>query len=222
MEITWHGESCFRLTERGLITVVSDPYAEDSGKKVAEMPKIRADVITLTRKENVNNNVAGVSGTQRGEPRVISGAGEYELGGVFITGVTMKPEKKKTADSETKPIGGHKCTVYSFNYDGLNVAHLGALSFVPTQQQIDALETVHVLMVPIGGGESLTPSQAAEVVSLIEPNVVIPMQYHPNTDTLGKFLKEMGLSECKAQETLKVTNSGLPEGTQVVVLEPKF
>ncbi|BCX05129.1 MAG: Zn-dependent hydrolase [Candidatus Roseilinea sp.] len=210
MEITWYGQSCFRMTERATLAVVTDPYSAGAG---LEPPKLKADVVTISRDHPRHNNINAVIGAQRGDVRKITGPGEYEMGGVFITGVAMRPEKKG-AD--------HKCTVYAFNFDGLSVAHLGGLSFVPTQSQIDALETVDVLLVPVSGDDELNPAQAAEVISMIEPSIVVPMGYGPkNKDSLNKFLKEMGLTNPQTQDVLKVTRSSLPEDTQVVLLEMK-
>jgi L-ascorbate metabolism protein UlaG (beta-lactamase superfamily) len=214
MEITWYGQSCFRMTERATLAVVTDPFDSSVGQ---EPPRLKADVITISRDDPAHNNTAAVIGAQRGDVRVIRGPGEYELGGVFITGVAMKLEKKPA-----KGESDQKCTVYAFNFDGLSVAHLGGLSFVPTQSQIDALETVDVLLLPIGGDDELNASQASEVISMIEPSIVVPMGYGPKgKDSLNKFLKEMGLSGAKTQESLKVTKSGLPEDTQVLPLDIK-
>ncbi|MCX6019655.1 MAG: MBL fold metallo-hydrolase [Chloroflexi bacterium] len=209
MEITWYGRACFRMTERGTLTVVTDPF---SG---SEAPSgLKADVITISRDHLDANNVAAVSGAARGDVRQIVGPGEYEMGGVFITGIAMKPEKGKE---------GNKCTVYAFNFDGMTVAHLGGLAFVPSQQQIDALETVDILLLPIGGEDELSPTQASEVISMIEPSIVIPMGYggRGGKDTLGKFLKEMGLTVAKTSESLKVTRRDMPEDTQVILLDMK-
>jgi L-ascorbate metabolism protein UlaG (beta-lactamase superfamily) len=215
MEITWHGRCCFRLTDRGLLTVVTDPYEPDADEELA---KLKADVITVSRDDPGYNHVAAVVGAQRGDVRIVRGPGEYEMGGVFVTGVAMRPDKKYSGDAP-------RVTVYSFYYDGLNVVHLGGLPFVPTQAQIDALDTVDVLLLPVGGSDSLNASQAAELVSLIEPSIVVPMHYKPSgaakPDGVGKFLKEMGLSDAKPQEALKVSKSSLPEDTQVVLLEVK-
>ena len=114
--------------------------------------------------------------------------------------------------------------MYVFDYDGITVAHLGDLQDVPTQSEVEALGTVNVLLVPVGGGSGLNAAKAAEVVSLIEPNLVIPMHYSTadtklKLDSLGKFLKEMGLGKLDAQPSLKVTRSGLPDETKVVVLD---
>ena len=216
MEITWHGQYCFRMTERGTLTVVTDPFDASTGQ---EPPKLRADVVTISRDDAGHNNITAVIGAQRGDVRIVRGPGEYEMGGVFITGVAMKADAKKGTDARSG-------TVYCFNFEGVTVAHIGGLNFVPSQAQIESLETVDVLLVPVGGGDGLNSAQASEIVSLIEPSIVVPMNYKTGNDPrkldgVNKFLKEMGLSEAKTQESLKVTKSSLPEDTQVILLEVK-
>ena len=127
MEITWHGQFCVRMTERGTLAVVADPFSGDGA------PRLKADVITISRDTPEHNNIAAVVGAQRGDVRTVRGPGEYEMGGVFITGVAMRPDKKNADPA-------HKSTVYVFNFDGVSVAHMGGLTFVPTQAQIDALD----------------------------------------------------------------------------------
>ena len=214
MEITWYGKSCFRLTERSMLTVVADPHA---GKDL----KLKADVITISNDATDHSNLSAVAGTQRGDVRVIRSPGEYEMGGVFVTGVAMKAGQKAQKDDEKKVDAPARSVVYSFNYEGINVAHLGGLTFVPTQAQVDALETVDVLLVPIGGDQGLTAVQASEIISMIEPSIVIPMNFDSSGESLTKFLKEMGLSTAKSQDMLKVTKGSLPEDTQVMLLEIK-
>jgi L-ascorbate metabolism protein UlaG (beta-lactamase superfamily) len=211
MEITWYGHSCFRLTERGLATVVTDPY--DASIIGYEPLKLRADIVTVSHEAPGHSFISAV----KGGPHIINGAGEYEIGSVFITGVQTDSNGKKAADRPRN-------TLYVFDYDGLNIAHLGDLRGVPTQAQIEALGNVHVALVPVGGGQALNAAKAAEVVSLIEPNIVIPMHYATSAvkiqlEELNKFLKEMGLNTHEAQPSLKVTKSSLPDETHVIVLE---
>ena len=211
MEITWYGHSCFRLTERGMASVVTDPF--DSSAIGYDPLKLRADIVTISHDATGHNNISAVKGISH----VIDGPGEFEIGGVFITGVQTDTNSKKSSD---KP----RNTLYVFEYDGLNVAHLGDLRQVPTQTEIEALGNVHIALVPVGGGQALNAAKAAEVVSLIEPNIVIPMHYATKAakiqlEPLGKFLKEMGLTSHDTQPTLKITRSGLPDETHVIVLD---
>jgi L-ascorbate metabolism protein UlaG (beta-lactamase superfamily) len=80
------------------------------------------------------------------------------------------------------------------------------------------------VLVPVGGGSGLNAAKAAEIVSLLEPNIVIPMHYStPATkeplDRLDKFLKEMGMHEAETVQSLKVTKTTLPDETKLVVLD---
>lgn len=213
MEITWYGHSCFRLTERGMATVVMDPF---DSKAVGYFPlRLKADIVTVSHDAPGHNYTEAVKGVSR----VIRGPGEFEIGGVFITGV-----QTDGAASGKKNKQQVRNTLYVLDYDGLTVAHLGDLRQVPSQTEIEALGTINVALVPVGGGGGLNAAKAAEVISLLEPNIVIPMHYAtPDArlplDSLNKFLKEMGLGKPETQANLKVTRSSLPEETHVVVLD---
>ena len=212
MEITWYGQTCFRLSERGLATVVTDPYPPDVG---LTLPRPRANVVTTSRDDPQCCYTSGV----RGPFKFLDGPGEYEIGGVFVTGITT------FADSEQGALRGLN-TVFTFNFSGLTVCHLGRLGHVPTQSQVENLGTVGILLVPVGGDGSLTSARASEVISLFEPSLVIPMYYKirglkVSLGTLRRFLREMGMEKVNSQDVLKVSRASLSEETQVVVLKPK-
>ncbi len=211
MEIVWYGLSCFRLTERGLATVVTDPYEPTLGLPTL---KLKADIVTVSHDAPGHNYLKAV----KGERRAITGPGEYEIGGVFVTGIRMEPRDSKKNGSKSN-------TLYVFDFEGLAVAHLGDLAYVPTQSQIEDLGAVDIALVPVGGGGALGASEAAEVVSLIEPSIVVPMYYKTGKEDLkltpvARFLSEMGISKAEAVPVLKATKSGMPDETQVVVLTP--
>jgi L-ascorbate metabolism protein UlaG (beta-lactamase superfamily) len=210
MEISWYGLSCFRLTERGLATVVTDPY--DSRVAGFNPLKLRGDIVTISHEAPGHNCVSAVKGASH----VLNTPGEFEIGGVFITGVQTNDHKR----SEEEP----RNTLYVFEYDGVTIAHLGDLRHVPTQTEVEALGTVHIALVPVGGGGGLNAAKAAEVVSLLEPGYVIPMHFETpacliKLAPLSKFLKEMGLGNLEPQPSLKVTRSTVPEDTKVILLE---
>lgn len=208
MEITWYGLSCFRLSERGYASVVTDPFDASVG---LAPPRLRADVVTISHEAAGHNNSKAVSGVQH----VLTGPGEYEIGGVFITGISTP-----SADNVRN-------VIYLYNFANLTVAHFGDVASVPSQSQIEALGTVNVLLVPVGGGSSLNAVQAAELVSLVEPNYVVPMHFATPGVTLpledaARFLKEMGAAESETDNTLRVTAGSLPEETVTVLLAPRL
>jgi L-ascorbate metabolism protein UlaG (beta-lactamase superfamily) len=213
MEITWHGNSCFRINERGMASVVTDPY--DPEVVGLDLGKLRAEVVTISCDHPAHNNTKAI----RGSAFEITGPGEYELGGVFITGVLINGSRKKKSDDGTRN------TVYVIDYNGLTVAHLGELNSVPSQTEVEGLGEVHIALVPVGGETSLNAAKAAEVISLLEPSIVIPMHYKMGNsllklDPLSKFLKEMGLTEVETEESFKISSiNTLPEETRVVVLD---
>jgi L-ascorbate metabolism protein UlaG (beta-lactamase superfamily) len=115
--------------------------------------------------------------------------------------------------------------VYVFDYNTLTVAHLGDLDHVPSQAMIDALGPVDVALVPVGGGAGLSSGQAAEVISLLEPSIVVPMHYQTpdlrgiELEPVDRFLREMGINTIETQSVLRVAAGALPEQTQVVLLD---
>jgi L-ascorbate metabolism protein UlaG (beta-lactamase superfamily) len=210
VEITWYGLSCFRLAERGLASVIADPFNPSLG--LPEV-KLRGDIVTVSADTPAHNHVKAV----KGKRRVIQRPGEYEIGGVFIIGILMTPKDGKKKKTQANML-------YVFDFDRLTVAHLGNLSYVPSQAEIENLGEVDIALVPVGGGGALTPSQAAEVISLIEPSIVVPMHYKtvqegPKLGTVGRFLSEMGTAKLNPLPSLKIRKGGLSSETQIVVLE---
>jgi L-ascorbate metabolism protein UlaG (beta-lactamase superfamily) len=213
LEIIWYGHSCFRFTERGMASVVTDPFDSD---EIGYTPlKLKADIVTSSCDLPGHSQLSAV----KGSPFEIVGPGEYEIGEVFITGVQTNGKKKDSNEVRN--------TLYLIDYNGLTIAHLGNMNHVPSQTEIEALGSVNVALVPVGGGSGLNASKASEIISLLEPNIVIPMHYKTpecksKLDTLDKFLKEMGLSDVVPEASLKIDNpKALPEDTKVVVLIPK-
>jgi L-ascorbate metabolism protein UlaG (beta-lactamase superfamily) len=208
MDITWYGHSCFRLTERSIATVVTDPFDSDA---IGYNPlKLRGDVVTISHDSPAHNFIDAV----RKPEHVLTGPGEYEIGGVFITAVPTHSRKKN----------GKRNVIYVFDYDGITVAHLGDLDRTLKQTEVDALGTVNIALVPVGGGGGLNAAKASEVISMLEPGIVVPMHYktkdsHVSLDPLSKFLKEMGIPEAAPEPVLKVRSTSIPEETQVVVLD---
>jgi L-ascorbate metabolism protein UlaG (beta-lactamase superfamily) len=210
MHMTWYGHSCFRLRSRNG-AVVTDPYGDELGYT---LPRLRADIVTVSHDHPDHASVKAIRGT----PRIIDGPGEYEIKGIFVIGIPSYYE-----DSPEQ--SGVRNTVFLFDLDGVTVCHLGDLHRVPTQSQIEELGDVDVLLIPVGGGSTLDPAKAAEVISLLEPKVVVPMHYRTslqkglNLQSVGQFLQEMGLKDVAPIDRVTITKSGLPSETQVIVMD---
>lgn len=187
--------------------IVADPFGEDIGY---EAPKLKGDIVTISHHAPGHNRADMVKGANF----TLDRPGEYEIGGVFITGISTYNPAEPTRLN----------VIYTYDFAGVMVCHLGDLDYIPKQPEIEALGPIDVLLVPVGGGGALNSAQASEVISLIEPSIVVPMHYATSEvnvplDDLDKFLKEMGLSEVQTEPVLKVAAGKLPEETQVVVLE---
>jgi L-ascorbate metabolism protein UlaG (beta-lactamase superfamily) len=214
MDITWYGLSCFRIREAG-VTVLCDPYDRTVGM---QLPKVRADILTISHDRPGHNSAERVAG----EPKVIRGPGEYEVKNVFITGAKTFHRRRKENTSEGN-------VMFFFEFGDLTVGHLGDLGEIPTQSEIEELNLgeVDVLLVPVGGGDTLDPTRAVEVIGLFEPRLVIPMHFQQpelsalwatNLEAVDKFLRELGTSAPEPLEMLKLTKSSLPDETQVALL----
>jgi len=211
-DITWMGHACFRLRGKDA-TIITDPFDRGLG---LEPPRQRADIVTVSRDDPYQNALAGI----KGEPRVLHAPGEYEVKGVFITGIGTFADAKKGAERG-------KNTIFLYEFDDLVICHLGGLGHTLTSAQQEALSNVSVLLVPVGAPHLLAPERAVEVIAQIEPSLVIPMMYQTGPETiplesLERFAKEMGMKEWTTQDKLVIKGkSDLPETTQVVVLEAK-
>lgn len=217
MEITYLGHSCFKLRS-SQATVVTDPF---SGVVGLPLPRVSADVVTVSHEHDDHNNVAVVTGTaRRSEPFVIRAPGEYEVMGISVFGLPTFHDKKQGAERG-------KNTMFVIHIDGMSVAHLGDLGHPLSEKQLEELDGVDVLLSPVGGVYTIDPAEAVGVINDISPAIVVPMHFRTSQhkqDVFGKlatvddFLKEIGVSEATPKEKLSVTSATLPEETEVVVL----
>lgn len=206
-DIQYLGRSCVRVRGRDGI-VLCDPFPRGNGY---DPGRPTAHIVTLSTSDPLRVS-AGTVKPMRDSVFVIDGPGEYEVGGVMITGV------RTYRDAEGGAQGGYN-TIYTLNLDEVVLCHLGELGHPLTARQLEEIGTVDVLFVPINSG--LTPAQLTELVASIEPRAVVPLYDTP--DQLQKLAHELGLKDLEAQDKLTVTPTSLPaegEETRVVVLKP--
>jgi L-ascorbate metabolism protein UlaG (beta-lactamase superfamily) len=209
MEISWLGHSCFRI-KGSHATIITDPYPPTLGYSLG---KPTARIVTVSHQHPGHSYVQGVGG----EPRLVTGPGEYEISGVLIIGIATFHDGEKGRKRG-------KNTVYLMQVDEVSVCHLGDLGHVLTAEQVEELGDVDVLLLPVGGVSTINASMAAEVVRQIEPKVVVPMHYKTEAlswelEPVERFLKEIGVEQVASQPKLSFTRSSLPAATQVFLLD---
>ena len=72
----------------------------------------------------------------------------------------------------------------------MRIVHFGDLGCMLTDEQAALLKQADVLMIPVGGFYTIDAVQAKEIVSALEPKVVIPMHYRSDTfgyDVIGRL-----------------------------------
>jgi L-ascorbate metabolism protein UlaG (beta-lactamase superfamily) len=210
MDIYFYGQAMFKLKGK-TATVFVDPYKEEfTGLK---LPKdLSASVAISTHDHDDHNNLDQITEAVL----KITGPGEYEVGGVSITGVSTYHDKEKGAQRGRN-------TVYNISVDGLNIVHLGDLGHTLSESEIEEIGATDILLVPVGSVYTIDAKTASDVVSQLEPKIVIPMHYllpglKFELEPVENFLKEMGFDSVEAQPKLSITKDKLPDELQVVVL----
>ena len=217
MTITYHGHSTFKI--KGKIgTVVTDPFDDYIG---LVLPKMSADIITVSHDHNDHNAVKSLTGTsRRANPFIVTDAGEYEVGGISVFGVQTFHDANGGVERGTN-------MVFTLLVDGIRICHLGDLGHELTPGQLEEIGEVDVLLCPVGGVYTIDPDLAVKTIRAIEPGIVIPMHYKSekhNTDvfgdvkTLEDFLKVYGVSPTPVAKLELASKSSVPEETELVVL----
>ena len=151
--------------------------------------------------------------------RLLNAPGEYEIGGVLLNGVNTTA-KRKDRDAGGAP----RNVAFVVEIDDLRVCHLGDLDHTPGQDLIEELSDIDILLTPVGGHGALDAAAAAEVISLLQPRIVVPIRYQTDAaamplDPIDPFIKQLGREAPQPQARLSVTRSNLPEETQLVMLD---
>ncbi len=204
MEIKYLGFSSF-LVKTKTTKLVTDPFDPSIGIK---FPKTEADIVTISRHEHVHDRASQVIG----DILVIDMPGEFEKKDVRVFGYS----------------GSGENTLYKIEAEDITVLHCGDLKTVLSDAFIDQVGKIDVLILPVGGVDTIDANQAVEVTKEIEPSIVIPMHYNYsrlNQKELGKlapvsdFLKKIGAEGTLPIPKLTVKKDELGEEMKVVVME---
>lgn len=206
MEIKYYGANCVQINSKKVTVTIDDNLASLGLKSIAS-----ADDIALFTLDKNSQNPSRF---------LIEGPGEYEISEVSIMGIPAQAHLDES---------GKRATIYSVQMQGFSVGIIGHVHPNLSDEQLESLGIIDVLIIPVGGfGFTLDAAGAASLIRKIEPKIVIPTHYAdsvinykvPQAD-LGVFLNEFGVSEPERVDSLKLKESELGDKTRVVVIERK-
>jgi L-ascorbate metabolism protein UlaG (beta-lactamase superfamily) len=213
MQLFWHGYSSVRIEAKmgdTDVTILTDPYESEASLRFPRT--LTPDILLLSHQDRSRFNLESVQGT----PSIISDPGEYEVKSAFVQGI-----QDKTVDAGMKD----RSVIYRLVVEGMSIGFLGQLKRKLTPAEIEELDDIDILLLPVGGGEVMDAKLANDTIADIEPRMVVPLHFDiPGIKTkladVNAFCKALGV--CKRQDVskLKITKKDLPaEDLLVTVLE---
>jgi len=194
MNIQYYGDCCFKITTKpgGRATedvvIWTDPPEKSTGIR---SPFGHADIALLSWLDPSDEAVSGL----KDGPILLHTPGEYSVKGVGILGFPS------FRDAEGGAVRGRN-VVYVFDSEDMRVVFLGAIGHGPDKDMLGKIGDVDILIVPVGGADTVPAKNVDELIRSIEPNIVIPMHYDTPDTTIGagsseEFCRETG---CKIGE----------------------
>ena len=163
MQITWYGHSCFLLTSESGYSILTDPCDPETGY---ELHDLVCDAVTISHEHHDHNCLAIVAGS----PEIMRTPGEFLAGEIPVMGFSSyHDDAKGTSRGEN--------VVFLYQIDGLKVLHLGDLGHMLSDEVIEKIGDVDVLLAPIGGVFTLNAKMATELADRLHAKVLIPMHY---------------------------------------------
>ena len=207
MEVQYYGANCVRLSTKKANIIVDDNLASLGQKSVA-----RAGDIVLQTTPPIDKPAADVK-------IVIDIPGEYEVSNTSIQGVAARSHM----DEE----GKQSSTMFKIIADEVKVVVTGHVFPELSDSQLEALGTVDVLIIPVGGnGYTLDSVGALKLIKKIEPKLVIPthyadkaLKYEVPQQSLEEAVKDLAMEIKETVPKLKVKPAELGETAQLIVLE---
>jgi len=210
MQIYWQGYSSIRIESKQGDTsciLMTDPFENEAAIRFPRT--IEPDVLLCSNQDRKMFNLEGVAGT----PFVISDPGEYEIRGVFINGI----QDPKIGNTPLRPV------IYRIEVEDMTVVFLGQLKRQLSDTELDALGNVDILILPVGGDGAMDAKMAANIISTVEPRIVIPIYYHvpglkTKLGTVEQFCSAIGACQRQNVNKLKITKKELPAEDLLVVV----
>jgi L-ascorbate metabolism protein UlaG (beta-lactamase superfamily) len=211
--IQYFGHNFFLITTSKGTRIVTDPL----GPGWYPNPNVSADVVTVG-KEMFNHNAVQIV---RGNPVILRGLKNYGADWNRVS-TSFKDTLiyNVPIHQNAEVIEGIQGSAFVFDLGTLCIAHLGDLSQKLNEQQIKSFGKVDVALTPIGGGRTMAPDLAREVLTQLKPKIAIPMHHRDSPYLVQQFSAGMKTRMLNS-DTLTVSKDALPMPTEIDVLVPR-
>ena len=213
VRITYIGHSSFLLESPQLVRIVTDYNGYNR-------PAMLPDVVTM-------NHAHSSHFTETPDPgiaHVLRGWGpspdQPARHGLQVKDVHIRnvPTNIRSWSGGTERHGN---SIFIFEMGSLCVAHLGHLHHTLTQQQLNEIGKIDVVLVPVDGGATLDLEGMVEVLAALKAKLMIPMHYF-STYTLQRFLeraKDKFPAEFNDTPSVVISKATLPATPKFLVLQ---
>jgi len=213
MKVKWLGHSCFLVTSKSGIRIITDPYAVGGGINYAPIEET-ADIVVVSHGHSDHSNVSAV----QGKPEVVKGDGIKTAKGIQFKGITTYHDASQGTQRGLN-------TIFCFTIDDIKLCHLGDLGHVPSPGQVNEIGAVDILFIPVGGFYTIDASVASQVCDKLKPKVVIPMHFKTPKCTypiagVEDFLKVKKNVRKVGDSEVDFERERLPAATEIVLLQP--
>jgi L-ascorbate metabolism protein UlaG (beta-lactamase superfamily) len=211
--IQYFGHNFFLITTGKGTRIVTDPL----GPGWYPNPNVVGDVVTVG-KEMFNHNAVQIV---LGNPLILRGLKNYgadwnKVSTTFKDALIYNVPIHQNAEF----IEGIHGSAFVFDLGGLCIAHLGDLSQKLNEQQIKSFGKVDVALTPIGGGRTMAPELAKEVLAQLKPKIAIPMHHRDSPYLIKQFTAGLKTQILKS-DTLALSKDALPPSLEIRVLQPR-
>ncbi|MFW6105573.1 MAG: MBL fold metallo-hydrolase [Chloroflexota bacterium] len=213
MKVKWLGHSCFLVTSKGGVRIITDPYAVGGSINYSRIEET-ADIVVVSHGHDDHSNVSAV----QGKPEVVKGDGTKTVKGIQFKGIASYHDASQGAQRGPN-------TIFCFTVDDIELCHLGDLGHVLSPGQVNEIGAVDILLIPVGGFYTIDASAASRVCKQLKPKVVIPMHFktpscaYPIAGVEG-FIKGKKNVRGVGDSEVEFEREKLPAATEIVLLQP--
>lgn|GEM_PF-38251 len=212
MKIKWLGHSAFLITGNDGTRVITDPYGQYNGLNYAPISEsAEIEIVSHQHGDHCGGNVGG-------NPQVIDKTGNTTASGIEFKGIASYHDQSGGTERGDN-------IIFCFTIDGIKTCHLGDLGHLLSDEQVQEIGEVDILLIPVGGFFTIDASEATQICDQIKPKVIIPMHVSNNKCTfpiarVDDFLQGKSNVERVDGSEKEFTKAELPDETKIVVLEP--